>query len=68
MGINPFYEQGGITIFHGDCLEVLPTFRSTFRRDRELLSFSDAMKLVARLREEAQLQTPLGGLLLPIEA
>jgi site-specific DNA-methyltransferase (adenine-specific) len=24
MRINPFYEQSGITIFHGDCLQVLP--------------------------------------------
>ncbi len=22
--MNPYYEHGGITIFHGDCLEILP--------------------------------------------
>jgi site-specific DNA-methyltransferase (adenine-specific) len=26
MQANPFYQQGGITIFHGDCLLILPQF------------------------------------------
>ena len=23
--IKPYYEHGGITIYHGDCREILPT-------------------------------------------
>jgi DNA modification methylase len=23
--VKPYYDQGGITIYHGDCREVLPT-------------------------------------------
>jgi site-specific DNA-methyltransferase (adenine-specific) len=23
--MKPYYEHGGITIYHGDCREVLPT-------------------------------------------
>ena len=25
MGFNPYYEEPGITIYHGDCREILPT-------------------------------------------
>jgi hypothetical protein len=24
MGIKPYYEEPGITIYHGDCREILP--------------------------------------------
>lgn len=24
-GVKPYYEHSGITIFHGDCREILPT-------------------------------------------
>src|SRR5688572_23557994 len=27
---KPFYEHGGITIYHGDCREVLPTLLGEF--------------------------------------
>ncbi len=23
--VQPYYERGGITIYHGDCREILPT-------------------------------------------
>ena len=23
--MKPYYDQGGITIYHGDCREILPT-------------------------------------------
>lgn len=26
--MTPYYEHGGVTIFHGDCLEVLPSLRA----------------------------------------
>jgi DNA modification methylase len=25
--MTPYYDEGGITIYHGDCLEILPTLR-----------------------------------------
>ena len=25
MGLTPYYDHAGITIYHGDCLEILPT-------------------------------------------
>lgn len=28
--MKPYYDEGGITIYHGDCREVLPTFISPF--------------------------------------
>ena len=27
MTVRPYYEQDGITIYHGDCREVLPTLQ-----------------------------------------
>lgn len=26
--MNPYYERGGITIYHGDCREILPTLKA----------------------------------------
>jgi DNA modification methylase len=23
--VNPYYDEGGITIYHGDCREILPS-------------------------------------------
>jgi site-specific DNA-methyltransferase (adenine-specific) len=31
--MTPYYEQSGITIFHGDCCEVMASFPSCFRVD-----------------------------------
>lgn len=28
--MQPYYERGGLTIYHGDCREVLPALRATF--------------------------------------
>ena len=25
MSLTPYYEQDGITVYHGDCRDVLPT-------------------------------------------
>jgi hypothetical protein len=27
--IEPYYDHAGITIYHGDCRELLPTLKST---------------------------------------
>ena len=45
--MKPYYEHGGITIYHGDCREVLPTLGPVDHVITHLTEIRDTGKLRA---------------------
>jgi len=35
--MTPYYERSGITIYHGDCLDVLPALKRRWRVHERLV-------------------------------